>query len=236
MFVIRDIMYCKPDDAQRAQYDQQLAEAGAQPPQGQTPVDLSKYEKPPERQAAEPASAAQPQQEYMPPPPRHTVAPGARNFDTERAGRDQILRRAMAVRVQDLMEDMYGPLQTPAVKGFDIALVPTTKPRFLGSPPPRVLVNVVDNADAAAINDSWSTAARARIHVAKAPLIVLLFAKHIAPQGEISRALDQLERQRKAPDGPDELSVVVVDVNDWTARLPPNVSTATRKLVDRLRS
>ena len=158
--------------------------------------------------------------------------PVGRQFETERAGRDQILRRAVAVRVQKIVEDMYGEVQTPSVRGFDIAVVPTAKARFLGAPPPRVLVKVLDHADVAAVNEAWTNASRARVHVARSPVIVLLFAKRIAPPAELQRALG---RQRKAADGPDEIAIIVLDTDDWSARLPQDVSAAVRTFVERLK-
>ena len=48
--------------------------------------------------------------------------------------------RAMTFRVKAIVEDLYGKVETPQVKGFDLVMVPIKGPRFLGAPPPRVLV------------------------------------------------------------------------------------------------
>ncbi len=158
-----------------------------------------------------------------------------RQFDSERAGRDAILRRAMTARVQVMVEGIYGKVETPPVRGFDLVMVPIKGPRLLGATPPRVLVRVVASADATAVNEAWSNAARARVHVPKSPLIVLLLTRNIAPQGELLRAVEVLSRQPKPADGPSEIAVVIVDTADWTARLPPGASAVVRKLADRLR-
>jgi hypothetical protein len=61
-------------------------------------------------------------------------------------------------------------------------------------------------------------------------VVVFLFSRRIAPQQELSKAFDALARQRKAPDAPEEVAVIAVDVADWSCRLPPNCSAAVRKL------
>ena len=63
-------------------------------------------------------------------------------------------------------------------------------------------------------------------------VIVMLFARAIAPQQEISRACES--RQRKAADGPGEIAVIAVDTADWSCRLPPNSSKEVRRLADAL--
>lgn len=159
-----------------------------------------------------------------------------RQFDRERAGRDAILKRAMTDRVRAIVEDLYGKVETPSVRGFDLVMVPVKGPRLLGATPPRVLIKLVDSADGAAVNEGWANAARARVHVPKSPLIVLLLARKIAGQGELLRAVEALMRQPKAGDGPGEIAVVIVDTGDWSARLPPGASAVVRKLADRLRN
>ena len=211
------------DAALRADYDVKLAEGLPTPPK--RPIVY-----PPD---AEPVAEA-------PPPPEERdqapvpAAPGRSRFESERAGRDVIIRRAVAVRVQAVIEALYGKLETPTVRGFDIAFVPTAKPRLLSAPLPRVLVKVVDTVNAAALSEAWTNASRARIHSGKSPVVVLLFGKHIAPRPELMRALQNFERQPKAPDRPHELAIVPVDATDWNCHLPPGVSSPVRKLIEHI--
>jgi curved DNA-binding protein CbpA len=214
------------DPALRAEYDASI-EAGVPPPH----VPVTPNPNVPETAAEPSAPAAQPAPDFEPPAPPS----GSRGrFASERADRDMILKRAIAGRVLGIVETLYGKLETPAVRGFDIALVPTAKPRFLGTAPPRVLVKVADLADAAAITEAFSNASRSRVHLGKSPVVVLLFARQIAPQHELSKANEMNARQRKAPDAPEEVAVVVVDIADWTCRLPPNCSTAVHKLTQQI--
>ena len=209
------------DPAMRAEYDASLA-AGLPPPHvPQAPFEDSS-----------PTPPTLDDIRREPPPPTG----GKGRFASERADRDVILRRAITGRVLAIVEALYGKLETPAVRGFDLAIVPVAKPRFLGALPPRVLVRVLDNVDGAAIGDAHGVAMRARVHSGKSPVVVLLFARHIASQQEISKAFEDITRRRKAPDAPDEVAVVAVDIADWSCRLPPDCSAAVHKLIDQIGS
>jgi hypothetical protein len=214
------------DASLRAEYDASIS-AGVPPPHlPQTPRPAS-YEA-----AAAPQPQPQPQPNFDDTPPVPPPTGGRGRFAAERADRDVILKRAIAARVQGIVETLYGKLQTPTVRGFDLAMVPVAKPRFLGTPLPRVLVQVVDTADAAAVSEAYAGASRARLHSGKSPVVVLLFARHIASQQELTKANETNARQRKTPDGPAEIAVVAVDTADWSCRLPPNCSAAVHKLAD----
>jgi hypothetical protein len=210
------------DPALREEYDANLGSgiAAAHVPQ---PARPAQREEPPA-----------PAPEYDDPQQPPTPAGSRGRFASERADRDQILKRAIAGRVLGIVETLYGKIETPAVRGFDLAMVPLAKPRFLGSHPPRVLVKVVSIADGAAISEAHNAASRARLHVGKSPIVVLLFAREIAPQQELSKANQANARGRKPADGPDEIAVVVVDTADWSCRLPPGCSTAVHKLTDQI--
>ena len=97
-----------------------------------------------------------------------------------------------------------------------------------------MLVKVVETVDAAVLNEAWANASRARIHSGKSPVVVLLFGRHIAPQSELARTLQAVERQPKAPDSPHEIAIVAVDAADWKCRLAPETSTAVRKLIEHI--
>jgi curved DNA-binding protein CbpA len=208
------------DPALREEYDASIRNAAPPPHVPKTPEPESREEEPP----------PPPVDEDTPPPP-----PGTKGrFASERADRDVILKRAIAGRVLGIVETLYGKLETPTVRGFDLAMVPLAKPRFLGAHPPRVLVKVVGTADAAAITEAYAAASRSRLHAGKSPVVVLLFARTIAPQPELSKANDANARGRKAPGSPEEVAVVVVDTADWSCRLPPGCSTAVHKLTDQI--
>lgn len=217
------------DPALRAEYDASL-DAGVPPPH----VPVAHPDAPVQEAEAAPDPQAPAQESEAAPPPPPPPTGGRGRFAAERADRDMILKRAVAGRVLGIVETLYGKIETPAVRGFDLAMVPLAKPRFLGTAPPRVLVKVLDVADAAAVTESFGNASRSRVHLGKSPVVVLLFARQIAPQSELSRANEANTRQRKAPDAPEEVAVVVVDIADWSCRLPSNCSSAVQKLAQQI--
>jgi len=208
------------DPALRDEYDASIQAAVPPPHVPKTPQPEFREQAPP----------PPPVDADTPPPP-----PGTKGrFASERADRDQILKRAIAGRVLGIVETLYGKIETPTVRGFDLAMVPLAKPRFLGAHPPRVLMRVVGTADAAAITDAYAAASRARLHVGKSPIVVLLFARTLAAQPELSKANEANARGRKSPDSPEEVAVVVVDTANWSCRLPPGCSTAVHKLTNQI--
>ncbi len=212
------------DPALRAEYDAGIGAVPAPPGVPMTP-----------RPQDPPYAPATPYQPPTPEPDTPEPPTGSRGrFAAERAGRDVILKRAVAGRVRGIVETLYGQLDTPAVRGFDLAMVPLAKPRFLGTAPPRVLVKIVDVGDAAAVTEAFNNASRSRLHLGKSPVVVLLFSRQIAPQHELSRANDANARQRRAPGAPQEVAVVVVDIADWSCRMPPNCSSAVHKLTQQI--
>jgi len=216
------------DPARRAEYDASLT---APPPAAPAPAAAPSPEPPPAPQAP-----VYPSGEFRPPTIDEIKTPpiSKSRFEREQKDRDQILTRAIGARVRATVEELYGTVETPTARGFDLVMVPVAKPRFLGSAPPRVLVQIVDVADSAALTEAGADAARAKVHAGKSPVIVLVFARRIGAAADLSKAWDALGRQRKAPDGPNDLAVVVVDVADWSCRLPPDSSAAVRKLADKI--
>ncbi|MEO7135843.1 MAG: hypothetical protein ABI024_16680 [Vicinamibacterales bacterium] len=72
------------------------------------------------------------------------------------------------------------------------------------------------------------------MHAGKSPVVVLLFARTIAPQIELSKANQANARSRQAPDSPEAVAVVVVDNADWSCHPPPVCSSAVHKLIDQV--
>ena len=211
------------DPALREEYDSSILVGAAATPSTPRPASQESFEPP--------LPGPKPDRDHQTPSP---PAGNKARFAAERADRDVILKRAIGGRVLTIVETLHGKCDTPAVRGFDLAIVPQAKPRFLGTAPPRVLVKVVDVADAQAVTESFAAASRSKLHAGKSPVVVLLFSGQFAPQQDITRANDANARQRKTPDGPDEVAVVLVDVSDWSCRLPPNCSSAVHKLTDQI--
>lgn len=211
------------DPVLRAQYD--AGAVGFAPPPG-AGAESAPPPPPPPPATHEPPPV---ESDSAEPPP-----PGKRLFETERAGRDVIVRRAITARVRGIVESLFGPVETPDIRGFDAAFVPVAKPRFLGSHPPRVLLKMCEAADASAIAEAWSAASRSKVHAGKSPVVVLLCGGQLAPARELREALDGTARQRQAPDGPREMVIVVVNIGDWTCHTQDDLPATVRKLIDRI--
>ena len=171
------------DPAMREQYDAGVI--GIELPQA---ADHA----PPPRAVADEPSGPAPESDHADVPP---PTASRRRFEEERADRDQILRRAIAGRVRAAVETVFGKTEMPVVRGFDAALVPLAKPRFLGTHPPRVLVRAHDAVDAAAVAEAWIAAARTRLHVGKSPIVVLLFGRQLPAPRDLLRAIDAAARR-----------------------------------------
>lgn len=184
---------------------------------------------------AAPAAAPRPQvpppvePDSAPPPP-----PGTRLFESERASRDEIVRRAITGRVRGVVESLFGPVELSEVRGFDAALVPQAKPRFLGTHPPRVLVKVIEEVAAATVTEAWMAAARSRLHTGKSPLVVLLCGRRLSPVPELLKAITATARHRSGAAGPRDLVIVVANIGDWTCFTAEELPASVRKLVDRI--
>ena len=208
------------DADMRAEYDASLlhsrstpavAETGPPPPP--PPADDAETE--PE-EAADAGSAA-----------------AADRFEQERAGRDDIMRRAVLHRVLEVLQQLTGGCEMPVVKGFDLACVSKAKPSVLRRQvPPSVLVVVAPMIDAAVATEAWLNAVRARL--VQRPIVILLLGNAMAPAGELSRAID--EARKKTPLLQELLFPVPIDIRDWSARIPANAPDSVRLLIDRLRN
>ena len=157
-------------------------------------------------------------------------------FASERADRDVILKRAIAGRVLGIVEALYGKFETPAVRGFDLAIVPVARPRFLGAPPPRVLIRILDKIDGAAFTDATAPHRARACTAASRRSSCCCSRRHIASPSELTKASDANARHHKAADAPKEVAVVAVNMADWSCLLPPNCSPAVHKLTDQIRS
>ncbi|MEW6323430.1 MAG: J domain-containing protein [Acidobacteriota bacterium] len=210
------------DPELRAQYDTTAA------------VPAAPFTAGPGGPAAAPVPGAAP-----PPPSPDPVDPGAgagRLFERERAGRDDIVRRAVLLRLREVLDRVVGQYEEPRVKGFDLTCVPKARPSlFTRSVPPRVLARLTGTVDGAEAAEAWNFAARSRVPMVKgAALVVLVFGSKLARPIEILQALDPL--YRKAPPGtPEPLFVVPVNFTDWTAQIPPGAPEAVTKLVTALK-
>lgn len=202
------------DDAQRAAYDRSLAASGAPPP---PPAPA-----PPSTPAAAPAAG----------PAVEEPAPGPSRgmFTSERATRDQFVRKATVERIRRAAAPLGADYSETEVRGFDIALAP--RPRlFGGGNRPRLLGRFIEPVDRSAVTDAWALAVRANA-AAKDGVCVMLFGSLVAPAGELASAIaDQRRKNRSA-----KVTLIPVDVRTWEAHIPVDAPGVCRELLTRLKS
>jgi curved DNA-binding protein CbpA len=188
------------NEAQRADYDRTLAAPhAAPPPPGSSTAPSPSPSSPP---AAEPERASP--------------------FTRERAGADQILRKATLDKIRRALALAARDYDETTVRGFDIALAP--KPKMFGVKRTRVLGRFVDPVDAAAVADSWSLALRS---MPKDEACVFLIGSTVAPARELADAI--AEQRRKHPTA--KLTIIPMDVRTWDAYVPVDAPAICKDLL-----
>jgi hypothetical protein len=193
-------------------------------------------EAPPPRPAA-PSDAAPPDAPGPAPEPAgETEAAGragGHRFAQERAGRDDIMRRATVARVREVLQQVVGDCDMSPVRGFDLACVTRQRPSILRrTVPPSALVVLAPVIDGDVASEAWKNAVRAALPIK--PVALLLIGSSIAPAAELGRVIDA--GRRKNPAMQDVLFPVPVDLRDWSARIPANAPDSVRTLVERLKT
>jgi hypothetical protein len=156
-----------------------------------------------------------------------------RRFEQERAGRDEIVRRAILARATDVVTRFVGDGDTRPIKGFDVACLTRSRPHlFRRTPPVSVLVRHATIVDAAVAGDAWMCAVKAKLP--QKPIVLLLIGNALAPASELARVIE--DQRRRHPSQADTLFPVPVDARDWSAKIPTNSPEPVRALVDKLRT
>jgi hypothetical protein len=106
---------------------------------------------------------------------------------------------------------------------------------FSRTVPPRILGRFVAQVDAAAVNESWGMAIRAKKNERKndqRDLSVFVMGPAVAPAGELGRAIVE-QRRRPMPAG--KLVMVPVNTKTWSAHVlsdaPPTVKALLLRLL-----
>jgi DnaJ-like protein len=219
------------DPQARAEYDEALRDGRPTPP---LPGGSSSA-------ASTPASPAAATPE-APEAPRQDRQPTAKIFEQDRAGKDDIVRRATLARIRDALGVVIGDCDMRQVRGFDLACVPRAKPVtsltisqfFKRQSMPVVLVRLGTVIDAALATDAFAHAVRARLDSKAKPVALLMIGQQLAPSGELARAVE--EARKKSPASLETIFPVPIDLRDWSAKIPLNAPDAVRTLIDRLKS
>lgn len=208
------------DATSRQKYDDALADGSYGPPTVPPPA--------PPAAARESAPAPRQPASTDPQPP-----PGSdRRFQQERATTVDFVRKAAMAKLRSAIAGIGGSAAPLNVPGFDASYDVKAKKALFKKPDPsvRLLARVVAYVDAAAIEETWSLAAKSGAF--DGVVSVLLLGSGVGSARELSLAIS--ERRRRTRAGVPVL--VPVDIRDWEALFPPETPEVVRQIVQRLRA
>ena len=208
------------DEARRAEYDALVADGGQ--PQVATSPAAPAASAPAARPAPAPAPQAAP------------AASGARGnqFETERRGVNDLMRRATVARFQTAIAGEFGSYEDVGLAGFEIAALPTAKFWSLRLPP-RVLGKFVSIVDGNAVAEAWTAAARMKKDVQR-DLCVFLMGPALASPTELAVAIT--EQRKKPVNVGGKLVLIPVSTKDWSAHVPTDAPDACKSILARLKA
>lgn len=215
------------DDALRAEYDALLQSGGepatvvhapAPPPHNSQPASAPRPDSAPERQS----------------PPEPTPSGGSSVFSEDRAGANDLVRRATVMRFHQALKAEFGSYEQTAVQGFEIVCIPNPKPSFWSKTfPPRILGRFVPRVDAESLVDTWTLASRVKKDKQR-DLCVFLMGPAMAPAGELASAIAG-QRKKPMPAG-SKLIMIPVSTRNWSAHVPTEAPPVVKSLLTRLKS
>jgi curved DNA-binding protein CbpA len=181
--------------------------------------------------AAPPDAPVQPAQARVPHPDpgrpagdRHVTPPP--RFASERRDRDDFVRKAILNRFRQALAAEPGQAEDLPVRGFDAGFALKSKKLFSRDGGHRFAVKVVPQVDRRAVQDAWNAAQKTN-----SPICVFLMGSGVAPVGELAEAIGELRKRTRNA----QISVIPVDVRDWSAHVPADAPEACRNLLKRLR-
>ena len=137
------------------------------------------------------------------------------------------------MRFRQVANQEFGQCEETPVQGFDGNCVPPKGGFFSRSVPPQILGRFVAQVDAAAVQESWAMASRAKGDDQR-DLCVFLMGPAVAPAGELGRAIAG-QRRKPIPAG-GKLVMVPVNTRTWSAYILNDASPAVKALLTRLQS
>ena len=153
----------------------------------------------------------------------------------ERLPADDLVKRAATMKLRQAAHQALGACEVPPTAGFELAWRPTRR-RLWRAPSRWILARFVARVDADAIVSNWTTAERLWHETGGHAVCVMLLGSAVAPAAELARAV--AARRRLSPPGSPRrrVTVVTVDMRDWSVHLPNDAPRAVKALVGRLQS
>jgi hypothetical protein len=175
-------------------------------------------------------SGASPPPSSPPPPEPEPAPPGG---TSHRVGTSDVMRKAAVQRFRHAVKQEFGQCEETPIPGFDLMCAPAKSGFLSRIVPPRLLARVVEEVDAAAVQESWALAMRLRKEDQRDACLFIM-GPSVAPPGELGRAINE-QRRKPMPPG---LKLVVVPVNTrtWSAHIPTDAPAQVRTFLTRLAS
>ncbi|MEX2273899.1 MAG: J domain-containing protein [Vicinamibacterales bacterium] len=206
------------DPGLRSSYDGERGVPGAAPPR------TAHAEPPPAEPARETPPPANP---AAPPPPPRAEQP--RPAAPPQA-RDHFMRRMALGKFRDAIERALDGVTSMPAKGFEASYLVTGKRSLFGKAvPERVLTSYVGTVTGAEVTNLGQQALAARGAVTAVTVFAL--GDSFGPAPDISSAVTTLKK--KVPAGV-ALTIVPVDVRDWTPMMPKDASANARAVIAKL--
>ena len=161
-----------------------------------------------------------------PPPADRNFTPPPR-FASERRDRDDFVRRATLGRFRAALAAEVGVLEELPTRGFDLDFTVKSKKLFSRNGGQRFAVKVVPSVDKLAVQEAWSAA-----HKAAAPICVFLMGSRLAPARELADVIAHLRKRTRGGPG---ISLIPIDVRDWSAHIPSDAPSSCKNVLKRLR-
>ncbi len=154
-------------------------------------------------------------------------------FSHDRAGADNLVQRATAMRFRNALSAEFGQWGELSIAGFDITCIP--KPAFWSLKlPPRVLARFVALVDGPAVADTWAMAKGIPKDSQRDFCLIFLMGPAIAPAGELAAAINEQRRKPTLQCG--KMIVVPVNTRSWSAHIPTDAPPVVKALLARLKA
>lgn len=201
----------------RAEYDRMYV--GATPG---APAAADSHHAPTPAAPPRPATAERPrpathEPDFTPPP----------RFATEHRDRDDFVRRATLGRFRTALAAEVGAVEEVSSRAFDLDFTVKVKKLFSRNGGRRYAVKVVPSVDKIAVQEVWSAAQKASM-----PICVFLMGSRLAPAKELAEVIADLRKRTRTGAG---ITIIPIDVRDWSAHIPADAPDSCKNVLQRLR-
>ncbi len=162
------------------------------------------------------------------PPSAEAEAARSSRFAAERRDRDSFVRQATVGRFRQAVAAEIGHVEESSAKSFDFDCATKAKGLFSRNGAQRFAVKVVPHVDRAAVQEAWIAASQK----SGVPVCVFLMGNSVAPAAELGQAIADMRKKSREPAA---ITIIPVDVRDWSAHVPADAPVACKRVLQRLR-